>query len=269
MTETVYVRREKSDLGNALPHSGWVIKPIALNGVLDRYDRLAQDFLAEVRDAEGPEAMWRKAKMEAAQRMFALWQEAGVAKAAATVEYVKDLTDQGRKVVCFYHHTATLTKLVEGFAKAGVGYEMIIGGQNADERMAGMARFQDMDSTSMVMLAQIGAAGIGVTLTAAADAVFVQVPWSAGDLKQAADRILRTDAITYERARQGGTVTWHVIQAAYADGTPTFDMAMWGILERKAQICDAVNAGRPVTMDTDSIMHDALQAWFPQASSRY
>ena len=74
---------------------------------------------------------------------------------------------------------------------------------------------------------------MAVTLTAAADAVFVQVPWSAGDLKQCADRILRADDIK-ARAPGGEAITWHVLQAHYANGDPTFDAAMWDILERKA-----------------------------------
>ena len=64
---------------------------------------------------------------------------------------------------------------------------------------------------------------MAVTLTAAADAVFVQVPWSAGDLKQAADRILRVDDRTMARAAAGEAITWHVIQACYDNGAPTFD----------------------------------------------
>ena len=100
------------------------------------------------------------------------------------------------------------------------------------------------NGTAQVMVAQIKAGGMAVTLTAAADAVFVQVPWSAGDLKQAADRILRVDDRTMDRAKNGEAITWHVLQAAHADGSPTFDMAMWDVLETKAKVCDAVNAGR-------------------------
>src|SRR4029077_13356136 len=86
LRRTVYVRREKSDLGDMLPHSGWIITPIALNGVLARYNRVERDFLALVMEEEGPEAMWRKARAEAITRMQAMWQEAGTAKAAAAVD---------------------------------------------------------------------------------------------------------------------------------------------------------------------------------------
>jgi len=267
LRRTVYVRREKSDLGDALPHSGWIVKPIALNGTMGRYNRIERDFLNLVMEEQGPEAMWRKGRAEAITRMQAMWEEAGNAKAQAAVEYAMDLIEQGRKVIMFYHHTEVWTRLANLFAKAAVETVSINGMVTGDARTLAVDEFQN--GTAQVMLANIRAAGMAVTLTAAADAIFVQVPWSAGDLKQAADRILRTDDRTLERAANGEAVTWHVLQAAHEDGQATFDMAMWSILEGKAKVCDAVNAGRPVTMDDESIMRQALEAWYPQARSRY
>lgn len=267
LRRTVYVRREKADLGEALPHSGWIIKPIALNGVLSRYERIERDFLNLIMEEEGPEAMWRKGRAEAIVRMQAMWEEAGVAKVAAAVEYITDLIDQGRKVVVFYYHQRTWDRLANLFARDHREVATINGSVTGDARAMAIDDFQN--GTAQVMLAQVRAAGMAVTLTAAADAVFVQVPWSAGDLKQAADRILRVDDRTMARAEAGEAVTWHVLQAAHDDGTPTFDMAMWAILETKAHVCDAVNAGRPVTMSDESIMQQALTAWYPQAKARY
>jgi hypothetical protein len=267
LRSTVYVRREKSDLGEALPHSGWIVKPIALNGVLTRYRRIEKDFLNLVMDEQGPEAMWRKARAEAITRMSAMWEEAGVAKVAASAEYVNDLVAQGRKVVVFYYHQRTWDGLATAFVKAGVETCTINGAVTGEARVRAIADFQD--GTAQVCLAQIRAAGMAVTLTGAADAVFVQVPWSAGDLKQAADRILRVDDRTMARAAAGERITWHVLQAAHDDGAPTFDMAMWDVLERKAQVCDAVNAGKAVTMPDEQVMREALTAWFPTAQRRY
>lgn len=264
LRSTVYVRREKSDLGAALPHSGWIVNPIALNGVLTRYRRLEKEFLSVVLEEDGPEAMWRKARAEAITRMQAMWEEAGTAKAAASVEYIADLVDQGRPVVCFYYHNAAFHALSKGLLARKISTLVINGQVTGDRREETVNAFQA--GQAQVLLAQVKAAGIGVTLTHAADAVFVQVPWSAGDLKQAADRILRTDDISRQRALDGGQVTWHVLQAAHTNGDPTFDMAMWDILERKALVCDAVNAGREITMPSDSIMQQALTQWYAQAT---
>ena len=264
LRSTVYVRREKSDLGDMLPHSGWIVKPIALGGgAMARYRRIEREFLNMVLAEKGPEAYWRAKKAEALTKMAAMRMEAGRAKAVASIEYAKDLIDQGRKVVMFYVHTDVLTDLLNAAVKAKLTYGVINGGVTGEARIQTINDFQAGHDD--IMFAQVTAAGMAVTLTAAADAIFVQCPWSAGELKQCADRILRVDDKTVARAKAGQSVTWHVLHAAHDNGDPSFDMALWSVLEMKARICDAVNAGRPVTMSDESVQYEALMAWVPMA----
>jgi SWI/SNF-related matrix-associated actin-dependent regulator of chromatin subfamily A-like protein 1 len=276
LRETVYVRREKHDVGN-LPHGGWTVQPVALNGKLTRYRRLEEEFLQVVLEEDGPESMWRKARAEALTRMQALWAEAGAAKGDAAVDYIVDQVgvERGRPVIVFYWHEAALAGLYKGLSKVRVDHDgrkvpARIGILNG--KVTGQHRTDVVDDFQAghvdILLAQLKAAGVGVTLTAAADAVFVQVPWSAGDLAQAAGRILRVDQISRDRAERGEGVRWHVLQAAYENGDATFDMAMWDVLERKAKVCDAVNAGKPVTMDDGSVMLAAMRQWFEGRTAR-
>ena len=269
LRRTVYVRREREALGDTLPHGGWCVAPFALNGVMARYNRIEREFLDLVREEEGPEAMMRKARAETLTRMGALREEAGKAKVAAAIEYAMDLVNQGEQVILFYEHTSVWEGLAKALSpmKIGAGPKApyvqvgtINGSVTGDRRTQAVADFQA--GKTNVLLAQTRAAGIGVTLTAAAHACFVQLPWSAGDLAQAAGRILRADDISRDRALAGGTVTWHVLNACKADGTPTMDGYLWQVLETKAQVCDAVNAGKPITMPDGSVMDLALSAWF-------
>lgn len=265
LRRTVYCRREKSDLGEGvLPHSGWIITPLALPAEsMVRYQRVEKDLYNLILEEQGLEAAWRAEKNQTLRQIGMLYQEAGAAKAEAAVDYVKTLTDEGDQAVVFYQHNDTYLALAKAFANAGISTLTINGKVTGDDRVDVINDFQAGDA--QVVLCNIKAAGMGVTLTAACHAVFVQVPWSAGDLKQAADRILRVDAITRERAAAGGKVTWHVLQSCYDNGDPTFDAAMWSVLEGKAKVCDAVNAGRPITMPEESVMYEALKAWAPNA----
>ena len=264
LRRTVYVRREKSDLGEALPHAGWVVLPLALQGsAMVKYRRYEKEFLAMIEEEKGPAAMMRASRAIAITQMQKLWEEAGVAKVPAAVEYVADLVRDGDQVVVFYNHDSVHNALQAGFAKVGITTSSINGSVTGDNRTANIIDFQAGGTN--VILAQVKAAGMGVTLTAACHAVFVQTGWSAGDLKQCADRIYRCDEITKQRALNGEAVTWHVLQAAYADGAPSFDHAMWGVLERKARICDSVNSGREVTMPDESVMKMAMEAWYCSA----
>ena len=101
-----------------------------------------------------------------------------------------------------------------------------------------------------------------MTLTAAADAVFLQTPWSSGLLKQAADRIVRIDDKTQARAIAGEHITWHCLQACQSDGRPTFDQYMFDVVQAKAQISDAVNSGSDITMPDESVFLEAVTAWY-------
>lgn len=260
LRRTVYCRIEKSDLGDSLPHGGWVITPMALDmATMSRYRNLSAAFLQVMMAERGKEAAARMARAEVITRMNALREEAGFAKGKAAAEYTADLVDQGRKVVVFYEHHKVFVALLDGLVKRGITVGIVNGKVTGERRQAEIDGFQQGDT--QVLLAQTQAAGIGVTLTAAADAVFVQLPWSAGSLKQASDRILRADDISRARAAAGQGVTWHVLTAHEDDGKPTMDSIMWGVLETKAMVCDAVNAGKAITMPEGTVQELTLQAW--------
>ena len=259
-----YARIERRQV-QGLPNGGWLVVPLALNGCMARYERLSRDFLATVLAEKGPEAMWRASSAEALTQMQALWAEAGAAKAKAAVEYTMDLVDQGRSVIVFYSHDLALAGLREGFTDAKTPFAEINGHTHGNRRQDGIDAFQA--GTVKVMLAQTQAAGMSVTLTAAADAVYVQLPWSAGDLAQSAGRNLRTDDISRARALAGESVTWHVLVARHEDGSTTIDDHMFAVLEAKAQVVDCINAGKPITMPDADIHHAVLQAWFDAATA--
>ena len=259
-----YARVERKDV-HGLPNGGWLVVPLALNGCMARYEALSRDFLSTVLAEKGPEAMWRASSAQALTQMQALWAEAGAAKAKAAVEYVTNLTDQGRKVIVFYSHDLALTGLKHGFTDAKVSFAEINGHTHGNRRQAGIEAFQN--GTTQVMLAQTQAAGMAVTLTAAADAVYVQLPWSAGDLAQspAATCAPMTSAVLVPWLVRA--VTWHVLVARHEDGSKTIDDTMWSVLHDKAQVTDCINAGTPITMPDASIHKLVLQSWFDTQSS--
>jgi hypothetical protein len=259
LRRTVYCRIEKRDLGDSLPHGGWVIAPLALDATMVRYNRLEREFLTVMMEERGVEAAQRMGRAEVITRMNALREEAGVAKVPAIAEYVLDLVNDGRKVVVFYEHSKVFQGLVDAFVKGGADVAVINGKVTGDARQSEVAAFQA--GSANVLLAQTQAAGIGVTLTSAADAVFAQLPWSAGSLKQAADRILRADDISRARALAGEGVQWHVPTAHKSDGRPTIDSILWSVLEHKSKVCDAVNAGKAITMPEGTVQELTLQAF--------
>ena len=257
------MRREKSDLGAALPNGNWRVVPTALpDGTMRRYARVEHDFFNLCVEERGQVWADKVSRAQAVVQMGMLREEAGVAKAEAAADYIADLVlEEGHQVVAFYDHRRVWEKLALALLGKGISVVSINGDVTGDDRKDAVDEFQRGDA--QVCLAQVRAAGVGVTLTAASQAVFVQTDWSAGSLKQCADRILRTDDISLARGRNGEDITWHVIQTHYANGDSTFDAHIWTVLKQKAALCDAVNAGRPVTMSETSVQEEALMTWQP------
>lgn len=265
LRRTVYVRREKSDLGEGvLPNSGYLVAPLALpDAQLKRYDRIVKDMYSLISEEKGKAWADSASRAKVITQMNMMRAEAGVAKVAAAADYIAELVDQGQQVVAFYEHTDVYLKLGAALSAKGISIVAINGSVTDQAREQNIDLFQA--GGAQVMIAQLTAAGIGVTLTAACHAVYLQLPWSSGTLKQSADRILRCDVRSAQRAAAGESITWHVLQACYDDGDPTFDDSIWRVLLAKSAVTDAVNAGRPVTVSDESVQYEALMAWTPKA----
>lgn len=112
-----------------------------------------------------------------------------VVKAPAVAVHVEDiLADTDEKVVVFAHHRDVIGSLAERLNKFGV--VTLVGGDSPGERTTAVEAFQ-RDPGTRVFVGSIQAAGVGLTLTAAATVVFAELDWSPGNITQAEDRIHR------------------------------------------------------------------------------
>jgi SWI/SNF-related matrix-associated actin-dependent regulator 1 of chromatin subfamily A len=114
-----------------------------------------------------------------ARRLYA------VAKATAAAEYIENLLEgSDTPIVVFYHHAQVLSVLQERVPGA------YIDGSVLPAFRAELVRaFQE--GKHRVLYLSITAAGVGITLTAADTAVFVEYDWVPANLLQAEDRINR------------------------------------------------------------------------------
>ena len=114
-----------------------------------------------------------------------LRQLAAKGKARAVQDFLKPCGDTGHKVIIF----STFVEVLEGLhrAKGGILY---LGSISKENREASVRRFQS-DPQTCFFFGTIGAAGVGITLTAADRAVFVDLPWTPAAKQQAEDRAHR------------------------------------------------------------------------------
>ncbi|MCP4744415.1 MAG: DEAD/DEAH box helicase [Actinomycetales bacterium] len=146
----------------------------------------------------------------------------GVAKAHPVADLLHAELDEGglEKVVVFAHHKDVVEDIAARLSRFGV--RTITGATSAEARAERVADFQTSPLVR-VMVCNIVAGGVGVTLTAASEVVFAEQSWVPGDNAQAADRCHRI----------GQTRRVRVRFMALAD---TIDEAVTASLRQKARM---------------------------------
>ena len=189
------LRRLKQDVLKDLPPK--VFRTIPLEFDRAEYDRVQAAFEG-VDWRGGMEAIIRLGGNlpKSDERIVAiqkLREVAALSKLSSAVEWIRDYTENGEKLVVFAHNRQVIDHIKGALAQdpsyqGAVG--VIYGGVSPEDRAEAVRSFQE-DANSRVILVSISAGGFGLTLTAASAVAFVQLPWSPGELDQAADRVHR------------------------------------------------------------------------------
>lgn len=203
LRSTCMVRRRKADVLTELPAKRRQVIELAANGSAALVEgeiqaaRLHDEEIAALRlrvelaktsDNEDEYRAAVNALKEGISAQFSemskLRHDLAVAKVPSIIEHLESAIDQGL-VVCFAHHKDVLSALKEAFP----GAVMLVGDTPMDERQAAVDAFQN--GQSKLFLGSIGAAGVGITLTAAAHVVFAELDWVPANMSQAEDRCHR------------------------------------------------------------------------------
>ncbi len=106
------------------------------------------------------------------------------------VEMIQDIIDADEKVVVFSQYVDIAQQIKDYFKGDAV---IFTGKNNISEKQAAVDSFQK-DKKIKVFSGTIGAAGVGITLTAASKLIFIDSAWSPSDMEQASDRIHRASS---------------------------------------------------------------------------
>lgn len=175
-----FLRRLKSDVLSFLPPKTFTHFPIELTP--EEYRNYAKtekevvdETTGETKDADHLSRIQRL-------KMFT-----SHVKASRGIEIVQDVIDGGEKIVVFTEYISTAEKIASHFGSKAV---LFTGQKSASEKQEAVDKFMNDDSVK-VFVGTMGAAGVGITLTIASIAVFIDQPWTPSDREQAEDRIHR------------------------------------------------------------------------------
>lgn len=117
--------------------------------------------------------------------------QVAMSKSKMAIEHITDMLESVDKLVVFAHHKDVVEELYKGLSDFNP--VKFVGGMSDEDKSLSVSKFQT-DTNVRVFIGNIQAAGVGITLTAASNIVFVELPLDPGHMTQAEDRCVRIGA---------------------------------------------------------------------------
>ena len=186
---------------------------------------------------------YEESKMWLLSKLNYLRHIVGLAKAEEAQEIIKNFVDSGEKLVVFAHHHDVIDLMDEYLTKDKISHVTVDGRTAGPARQEAIDKFQT-DDDCMVFVAST-AMGMGVTLTAASNALFVERQWTPGIEEQMEDRL--------HRIGQTNAVLIHYMQIE-----KSLDEKMDKLVENKRIVLDEVLDGEKNRDKGESVINELL-----------
>ena len=247
-----YIRREKSQVLKQLPPKQRIGVPVDIIN-REKYNEIADDplkwfgekygyeseeylHLANVFEVNpGAEALLEIGPLRqlvGEGKIGVIDKTGNIKKAGPMVQWIDDFLESGEKIVIFAWFRRVVEALGKYYAKkqGRKWRDIVVDGATSPIKRQEMTELFQTDPSFNVIVLNIAAGGVGITLTDAWNLAFAEYPWTPGDLEQAEDRIHR---ISQDLAVN----IWYFI------GNNTIDETMLSMLARKWKITKEISTG--------------------------
>lgn len=186
LTTSVMIRRLKRDVLKELPDKIHAFVPMEIDN-RSTYAEAEDDFISFIQTTKGNEAARRASNAEAFAKIETLKQLAVRGKLKMAINWIETFLETDNKLVLFAHHTEIIDHITKHFNKIAVRYD---GTMSGVQKEIAKDAFQQNENIRL-FVGNMKAAGVGITLTAASNVAFLELPWTPGDLDQCIDRCHR------------------------------------------------------------------------------
>ncbi|PUZ25045.1 hypothetical protein DCC81_12080 [Chitinophaga parva] len=225
-----FFRREKKDVAKDLPEKQRQTIVCDITTRIE-YNRAKNNFMQFLKDNGCDDReIARKMKGEIMVQMGKLKQISALGKMNEVQEFTQEILDAGEKLILFCSLHQIVDKLKELFPHAVT----ITGRDDMVSRQRSIDSFQQ-DPKCQLIICNIKAAGVGITLTASSRVAFVEYPWTYADCVQCEDRAHRI----------GQT---NNVMCTYFLGGDTIDERLFEIIQEKKTVGNAIT-GATDTME--------------------
>ena len=238
---SIMIRRKKADVLKDLPDKVRSFVPFELDN-LKEYMDAENNFKGYIMKTQGKEAAQKVSNAETLVQIEVLKQLAVKGKMKSAIDWIRNFLDTDGKLVVFAIHKIVINALMKEFGGIAV---KIDGSVAMKDRDKAVQQFQENDKIQL-FVGNIKAAGLGLTLTAASNVAFLELPWTPGELSQAEDRC--------HRIGQENSVTVYYLLAQ-----GTMDEQIASLLDSKGKVLDAVLDG--VQTKNESLLKELINKY--------
>lgn len=238
-----FFRREKKDVAKELPPKS---RQKLLCEITTRaeYSNAYANFANWLAAQDMDDAQVIKSlKAEALVRMNALRQISARGKIFAAKEYIDEVHEGGNKLIVFAIHHVIIDELKKLYPAALT----ITGRDDTASRQRNVVAFQT-DPACNLIICNIGAGGVGITLTAASRVLMLEYPWTYSGCVQCEDRAYRI----------GQTLP---VLCTYLLGIKTIDEDLLEIILAKKDLAQSITGS---TDDMEMSVMDGILSLFNQ-----
>jgi len=186
LKKTIMIRRLKKDVLKELPEKNRMVVTLDLNNRKE-YNRADQDIIKYLAETKGPEAAEKAQNAETLVSIEVLKQLAIQGKIKACIEWIENYLKDNDKLVVGCTHQETIQALMKHFGKQAVEIQ---GSTSLKKRNKNVELFQNSPATRL-LVGNLKAAGVGLTLTAANATATIEFGWKPADHVQFEDRVHR------------------------------------------------------------------------------
>lgn len=226
LTSNVMIRRLREDVLSLPPKTRVSMRAPMSESIAIKYKSAEDNLISFLRRERNDDKYTFSENSEAIVLLNTLRRLSGEAKVDAVVAYAEELLSKGEQVFIAAWHTDVVRTIWSALYKHGV--VQVVGGMSADDKQKSVDAFQS--GTARVLVGNIEAAGVGLTLTAARHILVAELPWNPATLQQVEDRL--------HRIGQTRSVTSTIFISEWPSGS--VDERIFSLINTKAEMVNAV-----------------------------
>ena len=223
------LRRTKKSAGLELPSITRTPVFVDINKKIAKESLSILDYATKVINGSDDYNMYKADLAEEASHIASVRKALGVAKVPQVLQYVEHLLQSGtQKLIVFGVHIDVVNLIYESLKEKykDIKTHRIIGATTSTQREKIINEFQNED-TPQIIVANMIACGVGVTLTKAHTVVFAELDFTPSNIMQAEARVHR---ITQE----------HIVNSIFMIAKDSLDEKILGIIREKIEVIKEV-----------------------------